>query len=403
MRENGCRKRFSYEAFLQRFYRIMIIKKTHNAIREFFRREKNLSEECKTEIAKENITLIRICSILASILIVFFVLLTPTIYAGWHISLPYIFFLIVMLASTAVSSIIEKKPKLIAKLSQMLCFMFYIVLMCFIFAIDITVDPGQTCFFFPEILIVVSIALIWRFRTICILNIISTGTFLICVKLLKSPEVMSADYFHSAVGLLTSLCAVFIVTRLRMRDNLTKKRYKTLSMTDSLTGLLNKGTCEACIKDYLKNKKFGLNAALFMIDIDGFKNVNDTRGHLPGDRLLYKTGKVLKSSFRTTDILGRFGGDEFIVLMVDFSGTAVVENKSKAIRKAFEIYCSEDEDFRITCSIGAVIFDDEIPSFDELLTAADALLYKAKEAGKDRYRIGTLTSKGLFVEKFRDV
>ena len=148
---------------------------------------------------------------------------------------------------------------------------------------------------------------------------------------------------------------------------------------DALTGLYNRGAFEQARK-----KTRGRAQAMIIFDVDGFKGFNDDYGHDMGDQVLKKVARVLRSNFRDEDYVCRFGGDEFIVLMVHANSAmrAVVEQKLDRIRAALKD--TSDGLPLITLSIG-VAFSDRPDPTDDIVKDADTALYRTKKRGKDGY------------------
>ena len=141
---------------------------------------------------------------------------------------------------------------------------------------------------------------------------------------------------------------------------------------DMFTGLYNKKHSEELIKEVLckePNQRHGF----IIFDLDNFKNINDTYGHATGDEILISISENLKKIFSDTDIIGRFGGDEFIVLVKN------VHDKSLFVSKLEKLLDNNDNSFTVTKSIGASIFPDDAKDFGELLEKADKALYKSKQ------------------------
>ena len=159
------------------------------------------------------------------------------------------------------------------------------------------------------------------------------------------------------------------------------ERMRRRAEIDVLTNVYNhKAFEEYCAKELAECTT---NALFVMLDIDDFKNVNDSRGHAFGDTVLCELTANLERSFRSSDLLGRIGGDEFAVLMCDITS---MEN---ALVKAGQI-CSlytkgaAKEGLKISCSIGMVFCEsDDGAAFDDLYQKADSALYKAKGKGKN--------------------
>lgn len=155
------------------------------------------------------------------------------------------------------------------------------------------------------------------------------------------------------------------------------------AMKDPLTQLYNKVSTKALIEEYI-----GANtehAAFMMIDVDNFKRVNDTLGHLYGDAVLSELAHTLKSLFRDTDIIGRVGGDELVVFMTHVSDPEIILTRADKILSSFKRPFSKDDDERgISCSIGVSIYPVHGTSYDELMQKADRSLYFSESSGKDQ-------------------
>jgi diguanylate cyclase (GGDEF)-like protein len=160
---------------------------------------------------------------------------------------------------------------------------------------------------------------------------------------------------------------------------------RSFMVRDSLTGLLN----HTAIKDQLERevaraKRQGMPLSFAMIDIDRFKRVNDTYGHPVGDRVIKSLSRLLKQRLRANDVVGRYGGEEFAVIMVDTDGSAALK-VLEGIREAFSCLrqVADGNEFFVTFSGGVADvadFDDAIKLGD----SADKALYEAKHAGRNR-------------------
>lgn len=163
--------------------------------------------------------------------------------------------------------------------------------------------------------------------------------------------------------------------------------YKIEAETDKLTGLLNKASTERLAKEMLEDLPEGKVAAFFILDLDHFKEANDTHGHQYGDLILQGFAGALRQSFRPTDIVGRFGGDEFVVLISELPGQEIAERKAHQIlRKAHRLEI-EGRNPGISASIGIAIAPARGRTYEELFQTADRSLYRVKEDGRDGYCI----------------
>ena len=154
------------------------------------------------------------------------------------------------------------------------------------------------------------------------------------------------------------------------------------AQTDSLTGLCDKGTTQSLIADFLALSSSDRAHAMFICDVDNFKTVNDSFGHLYGDTVLGDLARKLRSTFRGTDVVGRIGGDEFMILMKDVPSPSLIHSKALEIRAAFR---QNYEKFSSSGSIGIAMFPQDGTTFSELYQMADTALYHAKQNGKDCY------------------
>jgi diguanylate cyclase (GGDEF)-like protein/PAS domain S-box-containing protein len=176
-----------------------------------------------------------------------------------------------------------------------------------------------------------------------------------------------------------------------------RKRERHLSdqaSKDSLTGLMNRPALQAAIEaevDEHYKRRDGL--ALLFLDIDKFKQVNDTYGHAVGDELLIAFANRVKGAVRETDYIARFGGDEFVVLLTMLDSAAAAELVAKKIIQAVtQPIKLSGIDYRISTSIGAAYIHNQHLPAAQLLAKADELLYSAKQAGRDTYRLIDLSS-----------
>jgi diguanylate cyclase (GGDEF)-like protein len=166
-----------------------------------------------------------------------------------------------------------------------------------------------------------------------------------------------------------------------------------LAHHDPLTDLPNRRAFEAALDTLVAtSRRRGKHGAVVVIDLDGFKYVNDSRGHAVGDRLLVQAAEQLRESLRPTDLLGRLGGDEFAVLLPDTTpeeAEAVVHRLLDTVR-GMVLLVEGGRAVRTTASIGLAVFGPETRlSGEQLLVDADIAMYDAKEAGRDRLALSS--------------
>lgn len=179
------------------------------------------------------------------------------------------------------------------------------------------------------------------------------------------------------------------------RKNIDEEKNRELlllerSQRDSLTGLYNKGVTEEFISLFLENKNNqDSEHVLLIFDIDDFKNVNDKYGHAFGDFVISEFALELKSQFREDDIVGRIGGDEFIVLIKNFNNNnyVLIDKLERFCSKINQKKFAEHPEFFITCSIGVAMYPEHGYVYSELYEKADQALYYAKSHGKNSYHV----------------
>lgn len=155
---------------------------------------------------------------------------------------------------------------------------------------------------------------------------------------------------------------------------------------DSLTRLYNPLFGKAQINEYLIRKDPYASCGLMVMDIDYFKNVNDTYGHAFGDQVLKGLARLLERLFDPKDILMRAGGDEFVILLKDISHPALVKKTVQLVKEVRNLAFTE-KSYVMTCSVGVCYLSENVSgyTYDQLFQDADWALYKAKEKGRNRY------------------
>lgn len=169
-------------------------------------------------------------------------------------------------------------------------------------------------------------------------------------------------------------------------DNKKRNEERLISMaeTDSLTHLLNRRSTETAIDDYLKCGR--CCGALLMVDVDNFKQINDSYGHLYGDKVLVYIAQKCRELFRAEDVLGRIGGDEYIIFLKGVNDRHLVEQKAQRLRSIFETpFLYKDAACTISLTIGIALSPLHGSCFTSLWEKADKALYTMKRQGKHNY------------------
>ncbi len=165
------------------------------------------------------------------------------------------------------------------------------------------------------------------------------------------------------------------------------RRLREMVHRDGLTGLLNHATLMAELEHAVEYaRRHGESFAFLMIDVDHFKRVNDRYGHIVGDQVLLHVARVFQTTARASDLIGRYGGEEFgmILRRTDRGGAAILAGKLRTALTEQPAVVAAGESIPIRCCIGVAAYPDDAATAGELAQLADAALYRAKAAGRDR-------------------
>lgn len=187
---------------------------------------------------------------------------------------------------------------------------------------------------------------------------------------------------YSFVLIMAGISAVigYLTEKLHSKEKKLKELNMALaefSVVDPLTGLYNRRYLDLRLGDEIKRaKRKGYQVSLLMIDGDNFKKINDTYGHPEGDLALKRLAEKLKDLVRLEDIVARYGGDEFCVVLPDAD--------AKEAKEVANRLCRATHDIKLSISIGYATFPDDASSVEELIKAADQALLEAKQQGKSK-------------------
>jgi diguanylate cyclase (GGDEF)-like protein len=162
-------------------------------------------------------------------------------------------------------------------------------------------------------------------------------------------------------------------------------RTERSAVTDGLTGLFNHSYfLQALRQELLRAKRHDLKTSLALFDLDDFKRVNDSRGHVEGDRILARTAALIRQSVREIDLAARYGGEEFAVILPETSGTGAFVVAERVRRRIEERFRRAKAVPKVTISGGLATYPDDAGTPADLIVKADEGLYRAKAAGKNR-------------------
>ncbi len=211
------------------------------------------------------------------------------------------------------------------------------------------------------------------------------------IRLLKKENAecfMTKDLLMQSVSELNE--SVLEEQELRIKLEKENTELTNLSNTDSLTSLYNhRFMMERCQEMFRQSKRYGNHLSCVMVDIDHFKAINDTYGHQFGDVILRRLSRMLKEKTRSADLCGRYGGEEFIILM-----TMPLQEAMEYVIRLHQIigeetFSDSKQSTRVTVSIGLADYQSELNNSHELIKRADQALYSAKQGGRNLVRVWT--------------
>ncbi len=217
---------------------------------------------------------------------------------------------------------------------------------------------------------------------------VSNGLSVMYQNVVITPlKALSGDVTH--ICLMIQDVSDIAKKKIHLRE--TNQKLSLLSRTDGLTGLYNRAHWEQCLSEqFIQCQTLNAPASLVMFDIDHFKNVNDTYGHSSGDAVIRQTAHLLKKTARQADLCGRYGGEEFTVLLPKTNSEQAYyfsERLRNRIQEA--LIQTEQGDISFTISIGISEFSSEMENYLTWLESADKALYNSKQNGRNQTSIQT--------------
>lgn len=346
--------------------------------------------DSRDEICRINITSMKIAGYGGLLSLLGFIIITPLLFPTWSPSLDYWIMMPIFGAFGVFASIYSRREQQNYYIIQGACLLYYVLTLICLANVGVLSDTNRYELFVGCFFVLMPIIFIGRPWIITLLMLLFTAVYSVLAFKLKEHYVASHDVFTLLVGLVFGHAAMYITFRLRINDFLSREKYKRLSQTDLLTGLLNKKSYESRCQHSLKTRPEEDTGALFVFDVDDFKIINDTFGHVAGDNVLEMIGEILKGIFRADDLVGRIGGDEFsayISVPMTADAQDIIEEKAEQIlsqvrentRKAFKI--------EVTVSIGVCATKNPEIEYREMYLNADRALYGVKQSTHDGWKM----------------
>ena len=215
----------------------------------------------------------------------------------------------------------------------------------------------------------------------------ASAIFLVWMHAVKPPEIWQMDLINVISYTVLGIFLHIIANSIRIKEFVLNRRLNIQKDMDGLTGLKNKDALTREINKYLTNEaeKKGL---LFILDIDRFKAINDVYGHDVGDQVIHQLGVFLGGSFTGAEVVGRFGGDEFIVFVPGTDDPAAArETAGRIVSGAADTVRLPDASERVSVSVGIAIYRGREKNYSEIFKKADTALYRAKSDPEVRFRV----------------
>ena len=249
----------------------------------------------------------------------------------------------------------------------------------FVFAALITQNnPGIPATTFIVFLLLTPLFMIDKPYFMAIELAAASVIFLVWMHGVKPYEVWRIDVANIILFSIIGFFVHVISNSIRIREFVLARKLRVQKDTDELTGLKNKGALTGEINKYLEDETKD-RGIMLLLDINHFKSVNDTYGHDVGDSVINQLGAFLDDTFRDGNIVGRFGGDEFIVFIKDTDSAEAAESAAqRIIEGAAKRIRLPDEGMTISVSVGAALYHGVEKNYSEIFKKADVALYKTK-------------------------
>lgn len=358
------------------------IKELLYLIRTELRNRRTFFRDGSASNCSSNLKLLIAANTTAILFLIAFILVTPLIISSWHPTPYHLAFLPALLICFAVSLIYYRGHRNGSKGASLLCILLSIILLTFSVLLDTIGSAGAPAIFVPMMYVIVPVVFTLPFHISYGMIAITEIAYAFMLSTYKNNMTGRYDLFGSIVALTCSLIIANIITMLRVRDYMLQAEYKYRSMTDGLTNILNKEAIFDALRKYFQAYNPHTTCALIIMDLDNFKTLNDTKGHAAGDVLLKEIGRLLTETFRRLDIIGRFGGDEFVILLKGTADPLLIRNKYTMIQERLKQLTQEQLDIPVTASFGSVYAEDQTVDAHLLFQQADTALYEAKRKEK---------------------
>ena len=362
-----------------------------NRVKKFFRTVRNYvcycgieKEEFKAVKKSAYISNFKVWKILHVVMSCIFTFLFIASLINGMLHQNMIFYLVIMIYSilaTVLFFFVLKKNSIISQL-----FIYLSISALFVFGALITQNkPNVPATMFMVLLVITPMFMIDKPYFMAIELCLAGAAFLIWMYYVKPYDVWETDMINVCIFCGVGIILHIIANSIRIKEFVLTRKINIQKDTDELTGLKNKSALTRGINKFLEDKTKD-KGIMLLLDIDHFKDINDTYGHDVGDIVLSQLGFFLEDMFKEDEIVGRFGGDEFIIFVKNTND----EEKAKSIAEAIyngagDFISFPDQDKPVKVSIGIALYHGEEKNYSEIFKKADIALYKTKAHRENKY------------------
>ena len=338
--------------------------------------------ECMKTINRDNLYMLRKACMYTAWGAIFMPILGTLIVPGYKINIGHLLLIVLIIVYYNINRYTrEHEWEISTNATGTICGLFYFALSCIFVYLDVTDISGAQAIWTPMLIVLFPMLYIDRMykygmEELAIIIIFGLTSFYV-----KPYDIFTRDMYMVLAAYVLSMLSAHIILAMRSSEGLAMQELKKSSSLDKLTHVLNKGALLQKIDDFYENREPYRGCAMCVIDLDDFKQVNDNLGHSTGDLLLERVGQLLIDSFRAYDIIGRYGGDEFVVFMPNMEDIATLQMRCRTLQMFLTDF-SVGNGKPFSVSIGAII-DRGNNSADEAFRMADDALYKSKLDGKN--------------------
>lgn len=356
-----------------------------DALRQFGPERRNYFLRFPDVVAQQNFEVIKTAAWLTLAMLLIFMGIASFVIPEWEITPFHTAMLIGMALFCILDYVLPKKWY--TDIGIALCYtaLYLIVMVTCAIGIDLSAVNDGPAVILPVLFVAFSCILVLPAYIDLPIFFAAEIIYIIMVVQSKSVFMAGMDIFSTLFGLSIAIVTGYMTAIVNMKTNTKFQQFRRLAELDQLTGLTNKASGKQLIEDYVNNRAESEYCALIMLDVDDFKKFNDLYGHQSGDEVLKQIGLVLLDNFRATDVLMRFGGDEFLILLKDMQNENLVRLKCEDIRRGVRKIKLETADVQVSVSIGAAWIGKDTIELNDFFQAADDALYFAKLGGKSNF------------------